>query len=97
MPLRGVSDFYDEGNAMHHCVYSMEYFKKELSVILSARTDDGKRVETVEYDMVNNKVLQSRGKFNKLTEFHDSIIESVNNSMELRELCEKYKRVNYNN
>ena len=56
--LESVLDFLEEGTAMHHCVYSNEYYLKPNSLILSA-TINGKRVETIEVSLKTLKVLQS--------------------------------------
>lgn len=58
--LQSVDEFYEEGKAMHHCVYTNAYYNDENSLILSARID-GERIETVEVDLQTLKVVQSRG------------------------------------
>lgn len=80
--LDSVEAYYMEGEAMHHCVGSMEYYKKPDSLVLSARID-GVRVETVEVSLVTFKVLQSRGACNKNTKYHEEIIDLVNKNMNL--------------
>lgn len=80
--LESVMDFLEEGTAMHHCVYSSEYYLKPDSLILSACID-GKRIETIEVSLKTMKVLQSRGVCNKSTEYHDRIIELVNKNKRL--------------
>ena len=76
--LPNVEEFLNEGDAMHHCVYSCKYYSSEKSVVLSARDSEGNRVETIEVDVAKGKVLQSRGKYNKPTEWHDEIVKVVN-------------------
>ena len=76
-PLRSVSDFYEEGKAMHHCVYQCGYYIKDDSLILSARLE-GQRVETVEVSLSKMEIVQSRGVCNKSSEYHDEIINLVN-------------------
>ena len=80
--LQSVDEFYEEGKAMHHCVYTNAYYNNENSLILSARID-GKRIETVEVDLQMLKVVQSRGVCNQNTEYHDRIVNLVNNNMNL--------------
>ena len=77
--LKSVKDVYDEGEAMHHCVYTNGYYEKEDSVLLSARRK-GERVETVEFSLDKMKVVQSRGLCNENTEFHDIIVNAVNSN-----------------
>ncbi len=78
--LPNVKAFKEEGDAMHHCVFTNEYYKKIVNgiLILSARNrNDNNRLETVEYDLNKNKVLQSRSKFNNFSEKHKEIIRLV--------------------
>ena len=79
--LQSVDEFYEEGKAMHHCVYTNAYYNDENSLILSARID-GKRIETVEVDLLTLKVVQSRGVCNSNTEYHDRIIKLVEDNAE---------------
>ena len=83
-----LPDYYDavlkakhmieEGKAMHHCVGG--YTERWNSLILSARID-GKRVETIEVDLTDYHIEQSRGVCNKPTEFHDRIIGLMEENM----------------
>lgn len=79
-PLQSVTEFYEEGNVMHHCVYSAGYYKRPHCLIMTARVD-GERMETVEVDTRSGTVIQSRGKFNKNTTWHDAIVSLVNKEM----------------
>ena len=80
--LESVREFYEEGKAMHHCVFSNEYYLKPDSLILSA-TMDGKRVETVEVGLKNFEILQSYGVHNTCTEHHKRILSLVKKNMNL--------------
>ncbi len=80
--LQSVDDFYEEGKAMHHCVYTNAYYNEDKSLILSARID-GKRIETIEFSLETFKVVQSRGVCNSNTEYHDRIIRLVEDNTEL--------------
>jgi len=75
--LESVAEYMEEGKALHHCVFTNEYYLKEQSLILSARID-GKRIETIEVSLQTLEVVQSRGICNKNTEYHDRIINLVN-------------------
>lgn len=79
-PLQSVTEFYEEGKVMHHCVYSAGYYKRPHCLIMTARID-GERMETVEVDTRSGTVIQSRGKFNKNTTWHDAIVSLVNKEM----------------
>lgn len=78
--LQSVQEFYEEGTAMHHCVYANKYYQKPNSLILSARIDN-KRIETVEVDLREMKVVQCYGACDKYTLYHDRIVNLVNGSM----------------
>ena len=80
--IRKKDDFLEEGKAMHHCVYTNEYYNQDNTLILSARID-GKRIETVELSLDTFKVVQSRGVCNSNTEYHDRIINLVESNAEL--------------
>lgn len=81
--IQSVAEMAEEGQAMHHCVYSMEYFKKPNSLILSAKDKDGKRIETIEIDLKTFKVVQSRGVCNRNTDKHDEIVKLVRDNINL--------------
>lgn len=80
--LESVAEFAEEGTMMHHCVWANAYYLKKDSLVLSA-TIDGERIETVEVSLKTFKVVQSRGLYNKNTEYHDRIISLVDNNMSL--------------
>ena len=80
LPLPTVQAFFDEGQAMHHCVYANGYYKRPESLILSARMD-GKRVETVEVSLRTFDVVQSMGACNKPTPHHQHIVQLVRSNM----------------
>lgn len=79
-PLQTLLEFWEEGAYMHHCVYSAKYYKRQHSLIMTARVD-GRRVETVEVDTAECIVRQSRGVCNSTTEWHDRIISLVMKNM----------------
>ena len=81
--IQSVAEMAEEGKAMHHCVYSMEYYKKPNSLILSAKDKAGNRIETIEIDLKTFKVVQSRGVCNKNTEQHDEIVKLVQDNIKL--------------
>ena len=81
-PIPTVQDVYEEGQAMHHCVYTNAYYKRDDCLLLSARMD-GERVETVEVSLKSFDVVQSRGVCNRLTEYHNRIIRLVRENMDL--------------
>lgn len=80
-PIRSVREMLEEGDEMHHCVAHNGYYKKEESLILSAKDVNGKRLETIEVNLPNMRVVQCFGKCNGKTEFHEDILEMMNRNM----------------
>ena len=80
--LESIEEYYEEGKQQDICVFGAGYYRKENTLILSARID-GQIVETVEIDLRTLKVVQCHGKYNKDTEYHDRIINLVNSNAKL--------------
>lgn len=78
--LEKVSDFLEEGDIHKHCVFVNEYYKKQDSLIFSARFQD-KPVETIEVSISEMKIIQARGLGNKSTNHHQKIINLVNQNL----------------
>ena len=78
--LESVQEYIEEGQALHHCVFTNEYHLKEKSLILSARIE-GKRIETIEVSLETMQVIQCRGLMNQNTEYHERIIELVHQNI----------------
>lgn len=74
--LQSVQEFYEEGKAMRHCVFTNDYFKKKDSLVLSARIGD-ERIETIELSLETMQIVQSRGVCNEYTRYHNQIINLV--------------------
>lgn len=81
-PLESVTQFYQEGKAMHHCVYSCGYYKNADCLIMSAHIAEA-RVETIEVSLKTFQVVQSRSVCNGTSEHHKEILELVNRNMNL--------------
>lgn len=81
--LPTVKSVYDEGEAMHHCIYSNGYYKRTDTLLLSARDKEtGNRIESIEVSLTAFKVMQSRGKYNKDTDQHDKILRIMRRNMD---------------
>lgn len=76
--LDSIEAYQTEGTAMHHCVFKCEYYAQKDSIILSAHDKSGNRIETVEFSLTENRVVQSRGHCNTNTVYHDRIVNLVN-------------------
>jgi hypothetical protein len=70
----------EEGRAMHHCVGG--YYNQTNSLILSAKVD-GKRMETIEVDLKDYTIVQSRGLQNKYTSFHATIVSLLKKNLKV--------------
>lgn len=92
LTLHTAKEYFDEGNHMHHCVWSNEYWKKKDCLILSVRrNDDNARVATVELSLSSYTIQQCRGVSNKVPEQVDDIERLIKDNMY------RYKRVANNN
>ena len=90
--LKNLSEFEAEGKAMHHCVFTNRYYAKENSLIMSAKVG-GKRQETVEIDLRDFRIVQSRGVNNQSSKYHDKIVSLVEQNMAMiRAISLKKKR-----
>ena len=82
-PLPSVTAFYDEGEAMKHCVFSHEYYKDRRILILSARDSKGERLATIEYELKDGNIRQCRAKCNN----------TPLRNLEIRELITRNRKV----
>lgn len=80
--LPTVESVMQEGEAMHHCVFANEYYKKLDSLLLTAKVD-GKRAETIEVDLKRYELVQSRGICNQNSKYHEEIVSLVNDNMDV--------------
>lgn len=79
-PLKSVDEFKKEGELMHHCVFANGYYKKPDCLILSAQVD-GAHTETIEIDLRNFSIVQSRGVCNQPSAYHTEIINLMRENM----------------
>ena len=82
VPLSNLEEFMKEGDMMKHCVFTNRYYAKKDCLILSARVGS-EHIETVELDMKSWQVVQSRGKCNQITPYHDQIVNLVNQNINI--------------
>lgn len=79
--LSSVREYYEEGKAMHHCVYANKYYERPESIIISVRIG-GRREATVEYNIQSRKIVQIRAVCNGQSDYQDEIENSVNKNIE---------------
>lgn len=78
--LDSIKAFKEEGDTMHHCVFTGSYYNRPDSLVMSARIE-GKRIETIEFSLTDMKILQSRAVCNGTSEYHDRIINLLNSNL----------------
>lgn len=83
--LTDINDFMVEGETLNHCVYRNEYYKKKDSLILSARKGE-ERLETIELDLRDMHIIQSRGLDNQPSPYHKEILSLVKRNIKKLEL-----------
>jgi len=88
--IESVKDVIEEADVHKHCVYANRYFEKADSLLLSAKLD-GRPLETVEFSLSKMQVIQARGLQNKVTPWHNEIIDLVNNNLNV--IRERYREV----
>lgn len=75
-----MREFYDEGEKMHHCVYSNEYYKRDDALIFTVRQAN-KHLATVEVDINALRVVQCRGNANSKPPRYNDIIQMFESAM----------------
>lgn len=78
--MESVRDFLDEGDALRHCVFANEYYKKRNSLILSAKYNEIP-VETIEVALPSLEVVQCRGNKNRASPHHKKILRLLNQNL----------------
>jgi len=96
VPLQSVDEFAAEGAAMHHCVFTNGYYKKDSCLILSARDSDGKRLATIEYNTARHDIVQCRAACNAVPERDKEIRALIISHREDFERLMKQKEVSTN-
>ena len=75
--LKSLQEYEDEGDAMHHCVFTNRYYAKDNSICLSARDPEGNRLATIELSLKSYKVLQCRSACNGVPPLKKEIVALV--------------------
>lgn len=80
--LNSVIEYFDEGEAMHHCVYRCNYHKQKETVIFSIRNEiTNERLATLEYNIEKDKVMQCRSYCNAKPERYDDMVRYFNENI----------------
>ena len=92
--LKHVKEFLDEGIELNHCVFENEYYKKDTSLIMSARKGN-QRLETIQIELPTSRIIQARGMSNEITEYHNDIIDLINkNKKVIQKACKQNSLIN---
>jgi hypothetical protein len=81
-PIETVRQFAEISTALKHCLYTNNYFERKNSLILAAYVDD-EVTESIELSLNDHKIVQSRGLLNDPTEYHDQIVDTLTNNLNL--------------
>ena len=73
--LPTVQAFYEEGQSMHHCVYTNRYYERTDSLILSCRDKQNHRLATIEIGLPQGDIKQVRAACNQIPAQYDSIVQ----------------------
>jgi len=91
--IENVRDFMVEGDELHHCVFTNEYYSRKDSLILSAKVAE-KSVETIEISLPKMEVLQCRGLKNKPSKYHKKILSLLSENLcQIRDRMKKKKKM----
>lgn len=80
--LNSIDDYFDEGKALHHCVFENEYYLKETTLILSAQKNN-KRIATIELQLENLEIIQCRGNLNKQSNYYEEIKALIHQNQQI--------------
>lgn len=91
--LKSVKEFKYEGTYLAHCVFRCGYYRKENSLILSARDENNNPIETIEIDLRDFTILQCYGNKDTYSPLHKEIIKTMEENMwQVKEIALGRKR-----
>lgn len=78
--LESVQEFMEEGDNLHHCIFTNEYYKKRDSLVFSARINN-KPLETIEISLPKMEILQCRGLKNTPSQHHNDVLKLMKENL----------------
>ncbi len=88
VPLKSIDEFRYEGTFLDHCVFRCGYYKKESSLILSARDAHNNPIETIEINLTTFTIMQCYGVHDTHSVLHDKIVKTMKDNMwKVKEIC----------
>ena len=91
-PLITPEEFQAEADSMNHCIRS--YYGKVNTLLLSV-SSNGEKLETAEINLENGEVIQCRGRHNKPSEHHDTIVFMLKQYMRIFKAYNEGKFLKY--
>lgn len=92
--LDNVQEFMEEGDYLHHCIFTNEYYKKKDSLILSARINN-KPIETIEVSLSKMEIVQCHGMKNSNSQHQEFIISLMKKNLcQISSRMKKKKTIN---
>lgn len=93
VPLKSIDEFRYEGTYLDHCVFRCGYYKKESSLILSARDGHNNPIETIEINLNTFTIMQCYGVHDSHSALHDKIVKTMQENMwRVREIASGKKK-----
>jgi hypothetical protein len=71
--INTVEEFMFVGDVLKHCIYQSNYYNRKGSLCFIAEVN-GSIKESIEFNLKNMSIVQSRGRGNNKTPFHDVIV-----------------------
>ena len=74
-PILNIHQVIKEAEYQHNCLFDNKYYKKDQTLLFTSTDKKGQKLETIEFNLTYNEIVQSRGRFNKLTDLHNEIVD----------------------
>ena len=78
--IKSVDDYKVEGDTLHHCVFTNQYYRKADILVFSARSGD-QRIATIELSLDTLEIIQCRGSHNSKPKQYDQIVSLINKNI----------------
>lgn len=92
--ISSVKEVFFEAKTLHHCMFTHAYYRKEGSLLMSARSNEtGDPIESLEISLRDFKILQCRGDHNCDSPLHNQIMSVVESHLsDIRAIAERTTR-----
>ena len=90
-PILSVKEVKDEALEQHNCLFRNKYYKKPNTLLFTSFDKKQNKLETIEYNIISEKIIQSHGLNNIDTDLHDNIVDwgskQITNYIRRLKLC----------